>query len=48
MPAVAADAVAWLGDESLVSATSATVLNIPWQPDRLLPLLDAAATNAQG
>jgi iron complex transport system substrate-binding protein len=48
MPAVAADAVAWLEDQSLVSATSATVLNIPWQLDRLLPLLDAAASNAQG
>lgn len=47
MPAVAADAVAWLEDQSLVSATSATVLNIPWQLDRLLPLLDAAAQNAR-
>ena len=50
MPAVAADAVAWLEDQSLVSATSATVLNLPWQLDRLLPLLDAAAAaaDAQG
>jgi iron complex transport system substrate-binding protein len=48
MPAVAADAVAWLEDQALVSATSATVLNIPWQLDRLMPLLDAAAANAQG
>lgn len=47
LPAVANDAVAWLEDQSLVSATSATVLNIPWQLDRLLPLLDAAAQNAQ-
>lgn len=47
MPAVAADAVAWLEDQSLVSATSATVLNIPWQLERLLPLLDAAAANAR-
>ncbi|WP_432561837.1 ABC transporter substrate-binding protein [Kineococcus sp. SYSU DK003] len=46
MPAVAADAVAWLEDQSLVSATSATVLNLPWQLDRLVPLLDAAAQNA--
>ena len=43
MPAVAAGAIAWLDDESLVSATSATVLNIPWQLDRLVPLLTAAA-----
>ncbi|WP_369070207.1 iron-siderophore ABC transporter substrate-binding protein [Kineococcus terrestris] len=50
MPAVASGAVAWLEDESLVSATSATVLNLPWQLDRLVPLLAdaAAAADAAG
>ena len=43
LPAVASGAVAWLEDQTLVSATSATVLNLPWQLDRLVPLLSAAA-----
>jgi len=43
LPAVAAGAVAWLEDQTLVAATSATVLNLPWQLDRLVPLLSAAA-----
>jgi iron complex transport system substrate-binding protein len=43
LPAVASGAVAWLADETLVAATSATVLNLPWQLDRLVPLLTAAA-----
>nr|WP_276611068.1 iron-siderophore ABC transporter substrate-binding protein [Kineococcus siccus] len=43
IPAVASGAVAWLEDQTLVAATSATVLNLPWQLDRLVPLLSAAA-----
>ncbi|MEZ0166258.1 iron-siderophore ABC transporter substrate-binding protein [Kineococcus sp. LSe6-4] len=46
MPAVAADAVAYLDDEQLVTATSATVLSVPWLLDRLVPMLDAAAQKA--
>ncbi|WP_432509806.1 iron-siderophore ABC transporter substrate-binding protein [Kineococcus sp. SYSU DK001] len=46
MPAVAADAVAWIDDEQLVTATSATLLSLPWALDRLVPLLDAAAAKA--
>ena len=46
MPAVAADAVAWIDDEQLVTATSATLLSLPWALDRLVPLLDAAARAA--
>lgn len=43
MPAVAHDAVAWLADETLVTATSATVLSLPWLLDRFVPLLEDAA-----
>ncbi|MEW1958987.1 iron-siderophore ABC transporter substrate-binding protein [Kineococcus sp. NPDC059986] len=46
MPAVAADAVAYLDDKLLVTATSATVLSVPWLLDRLVPMLDAAAQKA--
>jgi iron complex transport system substrate-binding protein len=46
VPAVAADAVAWIDDEQLVTATSATLLSLPWALDRLVPLLDAAARAA--
>ncbi|ABS05372.1 iron-siderophore ABC transporter substrate-binding protein [Kineococcus radiotolerans] len=46
MPAVASDAVAWIDDEQLVTATSATLLSLPWALDRLVPLLDAAARAA--
>ncbi|PRY13502.1 ABC transporter substrate-binding protein [Kineococcus rhizosphaerae] len=46
MPAVAADAVAWFDDETLVTATSATVLSLPWLLDRLVPLLESAAQKA--
>lgn len=46
VPAVASDAVAWIDDEQLVTATSATLLSLPWALDRLVPLLDAAARAA--
>nr|WP_246314793.1 ABC transporter substrate-binding protein [Kineococcus aurantiacus] len=46
MPAVASGAVAWLDDPTLVTATSATVLSLPWLLDRLVPLLETAAQQA--
>ncbi|WP_432495381.1 ABC transporter substrate-binding protein [Kineococcus gypseus] len=46
MPAVAAGAVVWLTDEDLIAATSTTLLNLPWQMDRLVPQLAAAADAA--
>ncbi|WP_432502301.1 iron-siderophore ABC transporter substrate-binding protein [Kineococcus arenarius] len=47
MPAVANGAVVWLTDENLIAATSTTLLNLPWQMDRLVPELAAAADAAQ-
>ncbi|WP_432573442.1 ABC transporter substrate-binding protein [Kineococcus sp. SYSU DK005] len=46
MPAVAKGAVVWLTDEDLIAATSTTVLNLPWQLDRTVPMLAAAADAA--
>lgn len=47
MPAVARGSVAMITDEDLVAATSATVLNLPWQLDRVVPLLVQAADAAR-
>ncbi|WP_337060091.1 iron-siderophore ABC transporter substrate-binding protein [Kineococcus sp. G2] len=46
MPAVANGAVVWLTDPNLIAATSTTLLNLPWQMDRLVPQLADAATAA--
>lgn len=43
MPAVARGSVAMITDTDLVAATSATALNLPWQLDRVVPLLTRAA-----
>ncbi|WP_432494008.1 ABC transporter substrate-binding protein [Kineococcus auxinigenes] len=47
MPAVANGAVVWLTDENLIAATSTTLLNLPWQLDRTVPMLADAAAAAE-
>ncbi|MFB9377071.1 ABC transporter substrate-binding protein [Kineococcus gynurae] len=46
VPAVKAGSVAWLTDEAEISATSPTVLSLPWVLDRFLPSLAEAAGKA--